>query len=347
MCFTRHVALPPHAATTMALWVIHSYVFDEFQISPILCLSSPEERCGKTTAMTILNCLCRKSLHLSNVTASTLYRLIDVHAPTLLIDDADSFLLRNVSLLGVLNSGHSKSGAFWIRTDGKKRDVRKFSTWCPKAVALMRALPETLMHKSIVIPMCRKLHTEVVEHIPHCGVVHAYELRAKCARWATDNGNALGDRNPVMPQSLQDRAQDNWFSLFAIADAVGGVWPLKARNAALALTPAEEDAQSASIQLLANARSVFDERAVGRISSEEMIESLVMMDERPWASWNHGSAITIRQLASLLKPFGIQPLTIRFGDRVLRGYDRNRFEDAFARYLSKRNAPMHEPKAES
>src|SRR5437588_712897 len=60
------------------------------------------------------------------------------------------------------------------------------------------------------------------------------------------------------------------------------------------------------------------------------------MEERPWAEWRKGKPITPPQLASLLKPFGIEPRTIRFGEggkSSAKGYLREQFEDAFARYL--------------
>jgi len=47
-----------------------------------------------------------------------------------------------------------------------------------------------------------------------------------------------------------------------------------------------------------------------------------------------GSGINQRQLAKLLKPFGIAPKSVRLGPRnTPKGYMAAQFEDAFARYL--------------
>jgi putative DNA primase/helicase len=54
---------------------------------------------------------------------------------------------------------------------------------------------------------------------------------------------------PDMPESLNaagDRAPDAWEPLVAIADVAGGVWPQRARNAALALTGVDMAALSDS-----------------------------------------------------------------------------------------------------
>ena len=44
----RFIALSPATADAEALWCLHTYVHDGASVSPNLCLSSPEKRCGKT-----------------------------------------------------------------------------------------------------------------------------------------------------------------------------------------------------------------------------------------------------------------------------------------------------------
>lgn len=47
MVFSRYVILPKHAADALALWVVHAWAFDAWDISPFMVLVSPEKRCGK------------------------------------------------------------------------------------------------------------------------------------------------------------------------------------------------------------------------------------------------------------------------------------------------------------
>jgi hypothetical protein len=59
--------------------------------------------------------------------------------------------------------------------------------------------------------------------------------------------------------------------------------------------------------------------------------------KRPWATYDRGKAITDRQLAKLLKPFEIISETVHpneTGEPKAKGYRRERFEDAFSRYLT-------------
>jgi hypothetical protein len=50
--------------------------------------------------------------------------------------------------------------------------------------------------------------------------------------------------------------------------------------------------------------------------------------------------MTARQLAALLRPFGIRSITMRVGEATPKGYALTDFEDSFARYLSDSD-PQH------
>jgi hypothetical protein len=45
----KHIAVTPDEQMAIALWVLHSYVYDSFVITPRLALLSPVRGCGKTT----------------------------------------------------------------------------------------------------------------------------------------------------------------------------------------------------------------------------------------------------------------------------------------------------------
>src|SRR5262249_6306993 len=111
-----------------------------------MVLVSPTKRCGKTSVLIILYYLTPRSELASNISASALFRYIEVVRPTLLIDEADSFVGDNEELRGILNSGHTKAAAHVIRnveSNGEHRPQR-FSTWAPKAIATIRELADTL-----------------------------------------------------------------------------------------------------------------------------------------------------------------------------------------------------------
>ncbi len=73
-------------------------------ISPFMVLVSPTKRCGKTTVLILLFYLTPKSEPASNITAAALFGYLEAVRPTLLIDEADSFVKDNEELRGVLDS---------------------------------------------------------------------------------------------------------------------------------------------------------------------------------------------------------------------------------------------------
>src|SRR5262245_15751315 len=248
--FNLYVILPPGAAAMLALWTVHTYLLDGRDVSPIVAVSSPEKRCGKTIVLELLQALVYRPLPAANVTAAAVFRSIESFQPTLLMDEADKFIRDNEELRGVLNSGHRRRQAFVLRCDGDNHEPRRFSTWCAKAIALIGRLPSTIEDRSIVINMRRKSRDEKVASIHQTLFLETAVISRKAARWAADNVEQLKLQDPTIPNPLNDRAADCWRPLLAIADLAGGGWPEIARQAVLSLAKRTADDGSTSVQLL-------------------------------------------------------------------------------------------------
>jgi hypothetical protein len=86
--------------------------------------------------------------------------------------------------------------------------------------------------------------------------------------------------------------------------------------------------------LLADIRDVFERKQVDRIRTKDLISALVDDEEKSWAIYYRGKALTPPQLAKLLAPYGIKSKTVRFGVSTPKGYEKSQFTDAFSRYLT-------------
>jgi hypothetical protein len=99
----------------------------------------------------------------------------------------------------------------------------------------------------------------------------------------------------------------------------------------------DENAEEAGVLLLADIRAIFDLHRAGKIggglTSIQICGHLGRMEERPWPEWRQGKPMTAPQLAGALRPFRIGPGTIRQGKTTAKGYTRDSFTDAWARYL--------------
>jgi len=323
---------PPGAAEAIVLWCIFAHAHDAARHSPVLALTSPEKRCGKTTALAIIEQLVPKPLQSSNITTAAIYRVIEKYGPTLLIDEADSFLSDNNAMRGVLNSGHRRSSAMIYRCVGDEHEPIGFRTWAPKAIAMIGDLPDTLADRAINIRLRRRLPDETIADLDEPAEAKLQILCRKAARWVADQFDELKKARPSFPDGLQDRANDNWRTMLAIADTAGGAWTERARNAAVTLSQ-DDDEGPTSVMLLTDIRTVFEAKATDVLPTTAILSGLWKMHDRPWPQWYHGQTITARGLSKLLTPFGIKPQSVRIGDKTPKGYRRKWFEDAWKRYL--------------
>lgn len=331
----QFVVLPAGAATAIALWILHTYVLDAVEITPRLAIVSPTMRCGKSTLLRLLRCLVHKPFATASTTSAVVFRVIEKRRPTLLIDEADSFLDEREELRGIVNEGHHAGGVV-TRCVGDEHDVCEFKVFAPVALAAIRDLPRTILDRSLVISMRRKAPSEKVERFVRAARRALEDIPRKALRWARDCGASIATARPIIPESLNDRQQDNWDSLLAISELAGKDWSHRARQAALALAGAVADVESElGVELLVDLKRLFATMEDDRIPSQDLLKTLHAMEGRPWNECSRGSKpLTDRHLAVLLKPFGVLPRTIRIGNRTPKGYCVADLADAFARYLS-------------
>jgi putative DNA primase/helicase len=114
--------------TRVALWVLFAHAHDAADHSPILAIESPEKRCGKTTLLGLIAEIVPKPLPAANVTTAAVFRSIEQFAPTLLLDEVETYLHNKSELRGVLDSGFTRALAFVIRTVGEQHEAKRFST---------------------------------------------------------------------------------------------------------------------------------------------------------------------------------------------------------------------------
>ncbi len=330
----RFIICQDETADAAALWCAMAWFMDVVQIAPIAIITAPEKRCGKSQLLFLLGRLVPRPLAASNITPAALFRAVDAWKPTLLIDEADAFMRDNEELRGLLNCGHTRDSAYIVRVVGDDHTPKRFNVWGAKALAGIGHLADTIMDRAIVLELRRKLPHEEVLRLRYAEPRLFDDLASKLARFAIDYRDELRKSRPSLPPALNDRAQDNWEPLLAIADVAGDRWPDRARRAALKLSGSESDGGTVGNELLADIKEIFETRLVHRIKTADLIEALCEDEEKSWATYNRGKRISPRQVASRLKEYGIASKNIRtdtYG--ISKGFERSQFEEAFSRYL--------------
>ena len=330
-----HVIADAETLHTAALWVALTWFMDAATIAPIALITAPEKNCGKSTLLVAMSKMAKSPLVTANMSSAVLFRLIDQHAPTLFIDEVDTWLRDNEELRGILNAGHTKDTAYVWRCEGDNFTPTKFSVWGAKALSGISAqnISDTLKSRSVILTMRRKLKGETALNVRHTPVETFTIIKRQLARWADDNASAFSAMRPIM-EGLNNRDQDNYEPLLAIAMLAGGDWVTHLERACGKAQSHSDDSKSIGEELLEACRNIFDSHKMGKIKSVDLLKHLLEDEEAPFATYNRGKPITIKQISTRLSGFGIRSKTIRFGyEGTAKGYEREQFNDVFTVYL--------------
>ncbi|MFJ7626480.1 DUF3631 domain-containing protein [Streptomyces sp. NPDC097595] len=343
----RFNAFPSEAAyVAVALWDAHTHLLDCFDSTPRLAFLSPEPGSGKTRALEVISTLVPHPMHAVNASPAALFRAVADEAgrPTVLFDEIDTVFgpkaKDNEDLRGLLNAGHRRSGvSYRCVGDGGTQTVVAFPSYCAVAMGGLGSLPDTILARSVIIRMRRRARNERVE--PFRARIHepqGHALRDQLATWAREVRPRVDGAFPDMPDGITDRPADVWEPLLAVADAAGGTWPDRARQACVDLVTAvnEDDRASLGVKLLTDLRDhVFP--GEDTVSTVEILHLLNGLEESPWGDLD-GRPLNARALSKTLKEYvtakskPISPRPLRIGGQIVKGYHRDDLTDAWNRY---------------
>jgi len=333
-------------ARVLALWAAHTWVKVAFDYTPYLHVFSPEKRCGKSRLLDCLELLCDTPWPVIAPTPATLFRYIESKRPTALIDEVDTIFVRGSdggkeALRGILNAGFHVNGRV-PRCVGENHEIKNFSVFCPKVLAGIGRLPDTITDRCIPLKLARRTSDQVVARFRRReAALEATVLTRSLAAWRNNSQiiESLRNARPQCSQDFSDRQADIIEPLLAISDMAGMDWATHSRIDLEQLCIVHNDPdESLGVKLLQDLRRIFIGSPV--MPTANVIERLVALDtDAPWAHWWANSADGSRsasggsRLARLLKPFGINPSTIRVSNtQTAKGYRRDHFQDAWARY---------------
>src|SRR5690349_6857309 len=133
--FRRFVLVTDDQAVVIALWVLHTFVYNTARATPYLHFWSPEPGSGKSTALEVLEMLTRNGIVADDLTGAALFRLVDTQRPTLLFDEIDGVFAKKNSdgaedIRKILNSGYRADKKVY-RCVGPKNELQAFQVYCP------------------------------------------------------------------------------------------------------------------------------------------------------------------------------------------------------------------------
>ena len=349
----RHVSIDDPIADALVLWAVMTWIHGRLEISTFANLTSATKRCGKSLLLEVLAELAHRPMPLSGqITAAALFRIVEAHAPTLMLDEADTYMRDDEILRGVVNGSQRRSAAYIVRCVEPDNEPRRFVTWCPKLMAGIGGIPDTIRDRSLVVRLDRKPPTMRLDPWRDRDREAVEAMRGQIARWTRDNaGRIVAALSAVaFPDALHDRACDAWESLLAIANAAGGEWAGRDGRAWKACehfaATSGGDEGGAREMLLADLYAIFE--AAGwpeTIPSATIVDRLVAMESRPWPEWKRGKPLTVRQLAALLRPFDAYPRNHRNAGGQSKAYFLDALRPVFDTYRPNEEGfdPSHRP----
>lgn len=315
--FRRYAVFPDERMPELlAAWTLGTYLYRVFNLFPYVALRSPLKQCGKSRVLDLLSLVAfNASRRMSNPTAPILFRGPSRNGGTLLLDEVEYFQGKNKEnyneLVAVLNSGFEKGGVV-ERLVGDQHEVRSFSVYCPRALAGIAELPETVEDRAIVIFMQRKQKTERLEPFDYYRLNkgEARQLRDRCYRWALAHAREVAAVYEVRDfpglKGLDDRARDLWETLLTIARLVdkeaGTKKPDENYETALTalahtLSAIRDEGETRTAKLIGALTRIVKGEGKEHFTPTELLKHLQLDDDFSWLRYTSG-------LAGLLKPLG-------------------------------------------
>jgi putative DNA primase/helicase len=304
----RHVWMKLSEYRAVTLMLMMSYLSDVVEILPILLITSPEPECGKSTLAEWFSNLSNKPIDCSNISSAAVYRVIQDRCPTLVLDEMDKFLDADEVLRSVFNSGHKRKFAYVIRMTGKNLDVpAKFSTWCPKLLAMIKLPPRTIISRSVHVRLTRKGGDVKTKKLRAKHYDESHLLRRKLARFANQIRHKVREFRIPEDAGMINRASDNWEPLLGIAQQISQDCYSKALDSAKKMSSKDaKEMKSLGVELLEaieriivpiletwskanpNATPRARKRADLFISTQDLLDELNKEEESTWSTFKNG-----------------------------------------------------------
>ena len=332
---SRFAVVPFGTLLPITLWVVGTHLFESFDAFAYLTITSPTPRCGKSRVLELLSLLCANAERTSNISEAALFRLIEKFKPTLLLDEMEQIrekgeraqILRNL-----LNAGNRRD-AVAIRCAEGGATIERCTVFCPKAIAAIGSLPDTITDRAIVIGMHRRTREEKIERfLFQRAEPVARQIRERVVAWAKTNLEMIKQAYLAAPDLafLEDRDAESWaplFSILAVADA-DRLSELRGYAEDLCGTKQADGAEeNFAVRLICDAARVLRE-GERNISSAELLTRLRAIVEAPWSD----EGFDQRRLAKHLRAFSLRPKPVRVGDSTPRGYEADRIQECARRY---------------
>jgi hypothetical protein len=215
----------------ISIWVLATYVHQRFEYMPLVWVTSPTKRSGKTRLLEVLRELTSNPTAIwINPTEAILFRSAH-RGKTLFLDEVERLRKKDNDIHGhvmaVLNSGFQKGGTVprMVKNKNGVQAESEWSTYGPKVISGITNVTDTIADRSFVIKMIRRVRaTETLERFRrHKLAKELGDIVFQLKIWAAANGEVIQGlydgiaQEPGELKGCDDRFLDTVEPLLAIA----------------------------------------------------------------------------------------------------------------------------------
>lgn len=229
----------------VALWIIHTYAMDKWNITPRLYINAPQAGAGKSTQGKVIASLSNNGIKVASSTPAYIFGRIAENkgAVTLLLDEADNIWAKGKDtsdLQALVNEGY-EYGATVGRGNATDAGIKgvEYEAFCPVAIIGVKnsMIPNTTLSRCIDIKMTLPDNPKQLSRfLARKYQEEANSIRAMVAEASTDIPEF---EEMEAPDGLSLRSWDIWEPLFIVAKTAGGDWPARVLKAARVMNNVE------------------------------------------------------------------------------------------------------------
>jgi len=335
--FNTYCYLPgKYDSKVLSIWAGLSYVYDCFEYSPRIALTSALPGSGKSTVLKLLAEVSNKSKRFSGMSYAMMKSHIHNYKATMFLDEADTWLKDpNHEIYGMLNNGFEVGGIVAnmhpIRTD----EEQEYEIYAPVAIARNGRLTNRAFETRCI--SIRMQPQPKGNNLPQVRLTNPkFKTRIKTIQSEIVTvTNAIKPKfygYPKLPDALNNRYRDIWEPMISLADNISQKWSEAIRNASIEYSKETEKqlGDHFLVQLLEDIKAIMDKHFLDTgdqfIKSTDLVEKLNSMVEKDYSTCWHGrSNLTPQRLGIYLKNFEIKSEQFTRKDDPAGRYTNNKY----------------------
>jgi len=217
----KYIQVNPVYEKMAAFYVLFTWVHDRFNELPYL-RALGDWGTGKTRALKTIGSLCYKPIFAAGaVTASPIFRILDITHGTLVMDEADFKISGSwAEIIKILNCGYQKDiPVLRSESTGRTFEPRAFSVYGPKIIATRKRFDDQALESRCLTEEMQKMtRGDIPFNLADGFWEEAAQIRNKLLLWRFKNFSKIKLKPELADRSIEPRLNQIMIPLLSIIE---------------------------------------------------------------------------------------------------------------------------------